>query len=288
MKKYIPVLEQGYPKVPCYPNFRSSGTGSCERELAMLARREKSDKRVVQQHQTTWQNIGTKIGDMIQEDILIMEKHYERLVGEPFYFRFERVENDAPNFEQFSTKYKVFEKNGLKYSTGGSVDGVMIYTDPVTFKETRIGLEVKSKQSSYSATGHFSMREANPKHVSQVTNYSLLNDLDHYMIMYVNCSHKSWNQTEVDYEKYPDIRVFGLDITETMKEAVKDKFFRVCEAAESGILPKLELNGWLFNDYKKACALSLSYEELEELEEEASPKQAHIIEEIKRLRGDIV
>lgn len=288
MEKYIPVLRRGYPEIPCEINFRSSATGSCPRELAMQASNMEADKRRIQKHQRSWQGIGTKIGDYMQEEVLMMEKHYQRKTGEPFNFQFERLEGDVPNFEQFSTKYITVDTGFVKFSTGGSVDGVMIYTDPITMEQTRVGFEVKSKQSSYSATGHFSMKGPNEKHVQQVTNYSILNDLDYYIIVYLSAAHQKWTQTDEEAAKYPDFRCFGIDVTQEMKDAVIEKFTMVCESVVSGELPKLSLNDWLFNGYKKACALSLSYAELEELEEEATDKQQGIIEEIKKLRGDIL
>lgn len=290
---YIKVLREGYPEIPCEINFRSSGSGSCKRELTMAVQAKSNesirpDKRKVMPHHTRWTAIGTSIGDVMQMFVLLMEKHYERLVGEPCSFKFERLSDGAPNFEQFSTKYKTFSRGDVEFSTGGSVDGVLIYTDQKTFEETRIGFEVKSKQSSYSATGHYSMKSANDKHIKQITNYAMLNELDHYMIVYLNAAHQAWNIKPENYAKYPDVRVFGIDVTQEMKDGVIENFFFVAESARDNVLPPLELDNWMFNDYKTACAKSLSYEELEVLEDIATPKQEWIIEDIKKLRGDIL
>ena len=187
-QQYIQVLGnnpfEDFPKD--VPFFRSSGTGKCLREQTLRAidaieGTNRADKRSVQPHQNRWQNIGTAIGDMVQMYVLMMEKHYERLVGEPCHFRFERTPEGYPMFEEFSSDFQEFKSGKISFITGGSLDGVMIYTDPDTGEEHRVGLEVKSKQTTYAATGHWSMKEANSKHVWQVTNYAMLKDLDQYL-----------------------------------------------------------------------------------------------------------
>ena len=116
--------------------FRSSSTGSCLREQTMkvidfMEGTKRADKHGLKQpHQTRWTALGTAIGDIMQFFVLLMEKHYERLVGEPFAFRFERDEVGHPMFEQFTTTYKAFKSGNMQWATGGSVDGIMIFTDP--------------------------------------------------------------------------------------------------------------------------------------------------------------
>lgn len=294
-QQYIEVLGndpfEDFPKD--VPFFRSSGTGKCLREQTLraidaLEGTDRTDKRIVQPHQNRWQNIGTAIGDIVQMYVLMMEKHYERLVGEPCLFRFERTPEGYPMFEEFSTEFQEFRSGKINFITGGSLDGIMIYTDPDTGKEHRVGLEVKSKQSTYAATGHWSMKEANSKHVWQVTNYAMLKDLDQYLIVYVNASHKSWNISDEDYAKYPDFRVFGVETPEEKKKEVRNRFFSAVEMAHEGVFPKLSLADWTFNDYKTACALSLTYKEFEELKREAHGKfQEEAIKEIEKIRGDV-
>lgn len=295
--QYIEVLDnnpfEDFPKD--VPVFRSSGTGKCLREQTLraidcLEHTNRTDKREVQPHQNRWQNIGTAIGDTIQMYVLMMEKHFERLTGKPCSFRFERTPEGYPHFEEFSTTFNQYTSGNISFITGGSMDGIMIYTDHSTGKETRVGLEIKSKQTTYAATGQWSMREPNKKHVWQVRNYAMLKDLDYYLIVYVNASHKSWSMTEAEYAKHPDFRVFGVEVTEDDKKAVRNRFFDAVEMAHAGVLPKLELDGFAFNDYKTACALSLTYKELEELKREAAGDKfkEKSIEEIERIRKDVV
>lgn len=258
--------------------FRSSSTGSCIREQTMKALDFMEGTKRADVHglkapyQTRWTSIGTHVGDIMQFFVLLMEKHYERLVGEPCAFHFERDGEGYPMFEQFTTTCKTFESGNIKWATGGSVDGIMIYTDHDTGKEYRVGLEVKSKQTSAARTSLYSMKEAEKKHVLQVTNYAELHDLDYYLIVYLNTSHKGWVYSPEDYQKSPDFRVFGLEITKEDKKKAMNRFWEAMENAHAGTFPPLDLGAWTFNDYKYACAKSLTDKELKLLEEQATDR----------------
>lgn len=271
--------------------FRSSSTGSCLREQTMkvidfMEGTKKSDPRGHKQpHQTRWTALGTAGGDVMQFFVLLMEKHYERLVGEPFAFRFERDEVGHPMFEQFTTTYKAFKSGNMQWATGGSVDGIMVFTDPDTGKEHRVGLEIKSKQTSAARTSLYSMKEPDKKHVWQVKNYAMLHDLESYLIVYLNFSHKTWEYTSEDYTKTPDFRVFGIHITEDDKKDVTDRFWTAVEHAHAGTFPELDLSSWTFNDYKVACAKSLTLKELDRLDKIAVGKfQEQALQEIYDIR----
>lgn len=75
--------------------------------------------------------------------------------------------------------------------------------------------------------------------------------------------------TDEERVKSPDFRVFGYEITEDEKNEVKAKFARVTRMAREGKAPKVELESWLFNDYKTHIAKSLTDEEYEELRQQA-------------------
>lgn len=294
-QKYIPVLGKNpledIQKEMMF--FRSSSTGSCLREQTMkvidfMEGTQRFDPHTGKQpHQTRWTALGTAGGDVMQFFVLLMEKHYEKLVGEPCAFRFERDENDNPMFEQFTTTYKAFQSGDIKWATGGSVDGIMIFTDPEDGKEYRVGLEIKSKQTTAARTSLYSMKEADPKHVWQVRNYAKLHNLDYYLITYLNFSHKGWTYSPEDYKKSPDFRVFGLHITREDKKAAMNRFWTAMEHAYAGTYPPLDLGAWTFNDYKKVCAKSLSFKELEKLEEQATDRfKEQAIKEIWDIREE--
>jgi hypothetical protein len=245
-------------------HFRSSSTGACARQHYMRLKRKKPDPQTVLAQTTRWQNLGTAIGDMIQFDLLMAEKHH---TGK---FKFERIEKDwgtgklYPHFEEFSTVTRHFEFLGKQFCIHGSTDGIMEFTRPDGTK-LRVGLEIKSKQGSYSKTSLHSMKAPDYKHRKQTVSYSLMFNVDYWIILYVNASKKAWNPTPEDLEKCPDIRAFGHYVTPAMKDEVLGRFASICEAVDNNTPPKLELNNWTFNDYKQACAESLSPQELLEL-----------------------
>lgn len=257
------TAKQGY-SLPNKPYFSPSSSGSCPRELYLKIKGAERDKQEVQPHQTRWQHIGTKIGDMIQEQVLLMEYHLENLTQVKPKFKFVRNEFAEPMFEEFAyTKTLIKDK----YYLMGTTDGIMYYQLP-NGEILRVGLEVKSKQTSYSQTGDFSMKQADPKHKLQTVAYSIMYNVDFWIIVYVNGSKKSWNMSEEDFNKYPDIRAFGHYVTQDMKDKLIAKFDGIIDAVEKNDPPKLDLTKWTFNNFKKACALDLSQEEFVELIEE--------------------
>jgi hypothetical protein len=126
-------------------------------------------------------------------------------------------------------------------------------------------LEIKSKQTTAAQTSDYSMREPKEDHIKQVVCYSLMYNVDYYLIAYVNASKKSWNMTDEEYTKSPDFRVFGVKITQEMKNAVLDDFSDVVNAVETKTPPPMNLDKFLFNNFKMACAESLTDQEYDEL-----------------------
>lgn len=247
--------------------FRSSSTGADAREHYHRLKRHKGDgRRNVLAQTTRWQNLGTAIGDMIQFDILMAEKYH---TGE---FKFERIVKEVgngfgrslPHFEEFSTKTVRFNHRGKDFIIHGSTDGILHYTT-TDGRTIRVGLEIKSKQGSYSKTSYHSMKHPDYKHKKQTVSYSLMFDVDYWIILYVNASKKAWNPTEEDLAKCPDIRAFGHYVTQEMKDDVLDRFAGICHSVDTNNPPKLELENWTFNAYKQACAESLTNAEIVEL-----------------------
>lgn len=257
------TAREGY-RQPDKPYFSPSSSGSCPRELYLKIKGAERDKQEVQPHQTRWQHIGTKIGDMIQEQVLQMENHLESLTGVKPSFKFARNQYQEPMFEEFAYN-KTLIKN--RYYLMGTTDGIMYYQFP-NGEVIKVGLEVKSKQTSYSQTGDFSMKDADPKHKLQTVAYSLMYDVDYWIIVYVNGSKKSWNMEEADFLKYPDIRAFGHYVTQEMKDRLISKFDGIMDAVDNNQPPKLDLTKWTFNNFKKACSLDLSQEEFVEVVED--------------------
>lgn len=234
-------------------------------------------------HQGRWTRIGTAIGDVIQRDILFAESHYAKLTGDRPPFTFERNQYGEPAFEDFVKVGARIEHNGQSFALFGTCDGIMRYV-AADGTVLRVGLEIKSKQGTYSQTSGFQARKG-PKddHVKQCVCYSVMYGtdaetgeslpIDYYVILYVNASKKAWGMTPEDFAKTPDILAFGLHITDEMRAEVLDHFAGIVDAAKRGDAPELDLDKWMFNDFKRAIALSLSADELAALQRKVSAVQ---------------
>lgn len=280
------------------PYFSPSSANADPRSLYAKMTGAKKDDVKRPPHQGRWVRLGTLIGDCIQRDILFAEKHYGTHTGVNPPFVFERNEYAEPVFEDFAKMSRIIEHGGKKFSLFGTCDGIMIYTSE-DGEMLRVGLEVKSKQTTFSATSEYSTRNG-PKedHVKQCVAYSLMYNVDYYVILYVNASKKSWNMTDEDFAKSPDIKAFGLHVTDDMRTELLDSLVNVMDAADNGIPPQLDVDKWLFNNFKQACALSLTDEELADIQRQVSALQrsslpdykkrgpAEALAEIERIRAE--
>lgn len=253
------------PKVwPQKPYFSPSALGSCPRELYLKAKGAKKDTFRRPPHQARQASMGTLTGDKIQRDLLLIEKHYERLTGNAPRFRFLRDDKGRPRFEEFAKANVKVTHNGETFYLSGSPDGIMEYTTDAGEK-IRVGLEVKSKASTAAKTSAYSMREPDEKHIVQTRCYAKMYGCDFYVILYVNLAKKGWFMSEEDYAKTPDIRAFCLHVTEADKLALLDKPAAITKAVRENTPPPIDLDNWTFNNFKTACALDLTAEEFDEL-----------------------
>lgn len=278
------------------PYFSPSSANSDPRELYEKVRGAKRERSGQPPHQGRWTRIGTAIGDIMQRDILFAEKHTENP-----RFRFERNDRDEPMFEDFAKVSREITVGSTKFALYGTCDGIMTYVSE-DGEQIRVGLEVKSKQGTYSQTSEFSQRNGpTDDHVKQTICYSVMygsptDRIDYYVILYVNASKKAWGMSEEDYAKNPDIAVHVIEITDDMRAEVLRNFGGIVEASDKGTPPPLDLTRWTFNGYKSACAASLSDEEYAGLERQVDAakrsgmkdwqKQAYVsaFDDIKRLR----
>lgn len=284
------------PKVfPKKPYFSPSSANACPRELYMKATGAKRDGGGQPPYQKRWTSVGTAIGDIIQRDLLFIEKHGDKLSAPP-RFKFERNAQGLPMFEDFAKTNKLVEHDGETFYLFGAPDGIMQYvTDDG--EVIRIGLEVKTKQTTAARTSLYSMREPDPKHVAQVVGYAEMYDVDYYLILYVNLAKKAWEMSDDDFMNTPDIRVFGIEVTPQEKARVFDHLAKVQRAVKAGQPPALDVSKWTFNSFKRACAESLTDEEYAEIESQVKKalksgiptymKQSYrdALEYIRKVRG---
>lgn len=250
-----------------HPYFSPSAATKCPRELYMKAVRAKKDVKKIQPHQSRWQKIGTVIGDMIQREILAIERNFERLTGNVPRFKFERNDDSTPMFEDFAKKNVLVEHNGEKFYLYGAPDGIMQYiTDDG--EVIRVGIEIKSKQQNPSRTSVKSMIRAELSHEAQTNLYAYMYGCDYYIVLYQNASKRAWEMSAEEYADFPDIRVFCRRITSADYMPLFDKFAEITRAIRTKQPPEIDLDEWKFNEFKTACAESLSEEEFDELKAE--------------------
>lgn len=253
------------PKLfPKRPYFSPSGLGSCPRELYLKAKRAKKDNHLRPPHQARWANMGTAAGDVIQRDLLRIEKHFESRVGKAPRFKFLRDEQGRPRFEEFAGANVKIKHNDEEFYLYGFPDGIMTYTTD-DGEEIRVGLEIKTKSTTPAQTSNYSMRGPDPNHERQARAYAVMYGCDYYVVLYVNLAKKAWNMSDEDYQKTPDIRAFCLDTREPDYAELFDKPADITKRVREGNPPKLDVEEWTFNNFKEACALDLSDEEYTEL-----------------------
>lgn len=283
---------------PKRPYFSPSAATSCKRELYYKAIRAEKDQQRKQPHMGRWQDIGTRVGDMIQRTVLAMERSLGAKGDFPSRFRFERTRKGEPMFEEFSKRNKKVTHGGWSFYLFGATDGIMEYAHPETGEIVRVGLEIKTKQTSAAKTSLYSMREPEEKHVKQCVSYAEMFDVDYFIVLYVNTSHKTWEYTAEDYEKTPDIRAFGIEITQAMKDEVFDYFVEVLVAVNDMCPPELDPEKWTFHNFKTIVALEMTEDEVEEVRRKKNRimrsgkpqfvKNAYIrcLDEIERIRNE--
>nr|WGD72253.1 hypothetical protein P5645_09275 [Bacillus subtilis] len=179
------------PKLfPKKPYFSPSSANACPRELYHKAIGSPKDETRKPPYQGRWTRIGTAIGDMIQRDFLFMEKHFEKKTGRPCPFSFERNEDGTPMFEDFAKRSHKIERGGKTFHLYGTCDGIMRYVTE-DGELLRVGLEIKSKQTSAARTSFHSLKKPDEKHVKQCVAYAEMYGVDLYVILYVNAAEKS-------------------------------------------------------------------------------------------------
>lgn len=246
------------------PLFSPSSAGKDERQLYEKARKSPQDGREWTTNQRDWTGLGSSVGAYIQREVMLAERHYEKLTGKKPRFKFERTERNEPAFEHFKKVIHEVEHNGEKFGLNGLPDGILEYvTDDGEI--LRVGLEVKSFQKGWSAfKAH---NQAKRDHELQTIVYSEMYNLDYYVILY----HLTYG---VDWEKdYHRNKAYGKFITRDDRDQLFDKYARVTKAWRTGIAPAVDLDGWKYNDYKTAIAKSLTQEEVEILKAQVKRAQ---------------
>src|SRR5699024_11222295 len=105
---------------------------------------------------------------------------------------------------------------GEEFSILGMTDGILTPSDG----SKPIGLETKSKQQTPSKTSLSAMKSPQESHIKQVIYYSIMYDLEGYVIMYVNTAHKAWDMDEEDFTRTPDARLIDVKGPDDDKDGI--------------------------------------------------------------------
>jgi hypothetical protein len=249
------------PLWPRRPYFSPSSATACKRELYVKTLGAKKDGDARPPHQGRWTRMGTAWGDVIQRDLLFIEKHWPRIFGEPAPFVPLRNEAGEPMWEDFAKRNVPVRHRGHTFYLYGKPDGLLRHTPT----DAIVGIELKSKQTTPSRTSEYSMRSADDKHASQVAGYAIMYEQDVWCVPYGNLAKQKWEMTDEEYAKYPDLRVFQLEITQDDKLRFCDYLADVLDAVAAKTPPPLDITKWTFNSFKNACAASLTDEEMDEI-----------------------
>lgn len=254
-----------------YPTFSPSSASSCPRELYHKLKGDKKDQNPIQPHQTRWKKIGTLVGEMIQKDLLYIMKYYKEKTKQDPPLRPLLTEvgkkgygiSHYPAWEEFVGKQLMIQHNETEIPLLGQPDGILLDQSG-----NKIGLEIKTKQTSYSRTGYFSMRGIEQKHIDQLIGYSLLYGINDFIVVYLNTSHCGWDLDEEKLLKYPDLRVFGYHVTDEERNGLLDYFASIVEAVEEDKAPFPDFGKWTFNNYKESIKNSFTNDECLRLKNE--------------------
>ena len=225
------------------PTFSPSGVSECERGLAFKILKADQDEQIMEPYQKRWVKNGSAIHERTQKDFLYMEKIMK---DAPFHIM--RTKDGKPAWERNTRTVKQFTHNGKTFQIYGMVDGVL--WDNVRNK--RVGYDFKTKSTTIAVIGDYKMKAPQDNNIQQMVAYSLLFDVDEYLIHYESLAKDSWSKGK---EARSDIRVFHVTITDEMKTALLDKLAGIVSDLDNNELPLPDFNKCLFCKYKNSCAL---------------------------------
>jgi hypothetical protein len=218
--------------------FSPSGVSSSERDLFFKLIGAEQDPQQFTPQQRRWVKNGSAIHDRMQRDLLYMEKYMENAPFEVL-----RTKEGKPAWERNTRTVKQFEHNGEKFQLYGMVDG-MLYYKP---EKKRIGYDFKTKSTTIATVGDYKLKVPQENNVLQMVAYSLMFDVDEYIIHYESLAKDNWTKGT---EARNDFKVFHLKITEEMQTELLDKLARVARAVRVGELPDREPDNEIFSNYK--------------------------------------
>lgn len=219
------------------PTFSPSGASESDRDLVFKIIDAPQDDQQFFPYQRRWVRNGSAIHDAQQRDLLYIEKYMENAPFEVL-----KTKEGKPAWERNTRTVKQFEHNGEKFQIYGMVDGMLWYKP----EKKRIGYDFKTKSTTVAQVGDYLMKVPQSNHVEQMTAYSLLFDVDEYIIHYESLAKDSWTKGA---EARNDFKVFHIKITDEMKTELLDKFARVVKYVREDKLPPRDPDREFFSKY---------------------------------------
>lgn len=222
--------------------FSPSSVSKCPRELFYKAVKATKDKTTMFPFQRRWVRNGSAVHEFTQRDLLYMEKALEKPL-----FTVARTKDGLPKWESNIKTHKVIEHNGEKFAMFGMMDGELVYTPD----GSHIGFEFKTKSTTIAQVGTFKMKDAQDGHKLQTVAYSILFDLEEFILMYESVAKDNWS---AHANAKTDIRTFYNKVTDEDRTMLLDKLADVQKHIREGRLPEGDLSKCLFCPYKTSCS----------------------------------
>jgi CRISPR/Cas system-associated exonuclease Cas4 (RecB family) len=222
--------------------FSPSGVDSCERSLAFKILDADEDETTMEPYQRRWVKNGSAVHERMQRDLLYIEKYLPNAPFEVF-----RTKEGKPAWERNTRTVKQFEHNGEKFQIYGMVDG-MLWDKK---RKKIIGYDFKTKSTTIATVGDYKLKVPQENNVVQMVAYSLLFDVDEYLIHYESLAKDGWMKGK---EARNDTKVFHIKITEEMKKSLLDKLAGIVKELREDQLPAPDYNKCLFCKYKEICS----------------------------------
>lgn len=224
------------------PTFSPSSADACDRQLAFkVTSGIDEDEKSMLPYQRRWVKNGSAVHERQQADLLYIEKYLE---DAPFEVM--RTKEGKPAWERNTRTVRQFEHNGEKFQIYGMVDGMLFDKK----RKKRIGYDFKTKSTTVATVGDYKLKVPQENNVLQMVAYSLLFDVDEYLIHYESLAKDGWTKGE---EAKPDMKVFHIFITPEMRTALLDKFASVAKQVRLDQLPNPDFNKCLFCPFKSVC-----------------------------------
>ncbi|MCW2279251.1 PD-(D/E)XK nuclease family protein [Heliophilum fasciatum] len=219
--------------------FSPSSAYKCERELYYKAIRLPKSMEDRFPYQRRWARNGTAVHTAVQRDLLYAEKY----LTHP-RFKVRRLSDGSPAWERNVRQVRLIDSN-VPFQIFGMMDGILTYWDG-----SSIGLEFKTKSTTIATVGTYCMKDAQEDHKLQCIAYSLLFDLDEFLIVYESLAKDSWTKGA---NAKPDMRAFYLHVTDDDRSQLIDKFARIASMVKARKIPPADSTKCIFCPYKPSC-----------------------------------